>query len=369
MSQEWIADRMHHIESSGIRRVFELGRTLKEPINLSIGQPHFDVPQSIKKAACAAIEQGRNSYTITQGIEELRQKVLADVRKRLGQADRDIVITAGTSGAIVLALGCAINPGDEGIVLHPYFVIYPQLVNLVGGRAVFVDTYPDFSLDVDKVRQALSPRTKAIIINSPANPTGAVYELAALRDVARLAQEKNILLISDEIYRVFCYDAPFSSPAQFNEQTLVLDGFSKAYGMTGWRLGYAHGPSGLVREMIKLQQFTFVCAPSIVQYSGLAALDFDVTGFVADYRRKRDLIFEGLREHFEFQQPEGAFYVFPKAPWGTGEEFVEEAVRNNVLMIPGSVFSGRNTHFRLSYAAEDKVLRRGIEALNALARK
>ena len=254
------------------------------------------------------------------------------------------------------------------IVFDPYFVMYPHLVTLAGGTMVYVDTYPDFGLDVDRLRAALTPRTKAILLNSPANPTGRVYPREQVRAVAELARERGILLISDEIYRVFCYDAPFTSAAEFNPDVLVLDGFSKAYGMTGWRLGFAHGPRRLVEEMTKLQQFTFVCAPSMVQHAGVAALDYDVSGHVTDYRRKRDRIYDGIKDRYEVAKAEGAFYLFPKAPHGTGTEFVAEAIRNQLLVIPGSVFSRRDTHFRLSYAADERTLDRGIEILNRLAR-
>jgi aspartate aminotransferase/aminotransferase len=369
MQNRWIADRMQHLEPSGIRKVFELGRSLKDPVNLSIGQPHFDVPASVKAAAHAAIDRGDNGYTVTQGIPELRGKISADIRRRYGHADRDVFITSGTSGGIVLALYCSINPGDEVIIFDPYFVMYPQLVRFVGGRAVLIDTYPDFQIDVDKVRAAVSPRTKAILVNSPANPTGAVYPRGCLRDLARLAQEQHILLLSDEVYRAYGYDEPFASPAEFNEDVVVFDGFSKSHGMTGWRLGYAHGPRAVIEEMTKLQQFTFVCAPSIVQHAGVAAWDDDVTAVTAEYARKRDLVYEGLKDRFELPKPGGAIYAFPKAPWGTGSEFVAEAVRNNLLIIPGNVFSRRDTHFRLSFAAEDRTLERGIDILNRLARR
>jgi len=175
------------------------------------------------------------------------------------------------------------------------------------------------------------------------------------------------LLLSDEIYRVFCYGRPFTSPAEFNEEVLVFDGFSKAYGMTGWRLGYAHGPARLIEEMIKLQQFTFVCAPSMVQYAGIAALDWDTTSTVRDYERKRDRLYEGIREHFEVSRPDGAFYLFPRAPGDNGTEFVSNAIRSNLLCIPGATFSRRDTHFRLSYAASDETIDRGIGILNQLA--
>jgi aspartate aminotransferase/aminotransferase len=369
MHDHWIAERMQHIESSGIRKVFELARNLKEPVNLSIGQPDFDVPAPIKAAAHVAIDQGFNSYTITQGIPELRTGLQEILNRRYDHADREVFITSGTSGGLVLALCCTVDPGDEVIVFDPYFVAYPPLVALVGGRTVYVDTYPDFAIDVDKVRRALSPRTKAILVNSPANPTGVVYSAECLRDLAVLARERGVLLFSDEIYSAFSLNAPHRSPAEFSDEVVVFDGFSKAYGMTGWRLGYVHGPRPLMQEMIKLQQFTFVCAPSMVQFAGLAALDYDVAAFTADYRKKRDRIVNGLRERFELVRPGGAFYAFPKAPWGTGSEFVAEAIRNNLLIIPGNVFSTRDTHFRISFAASDQTLDRGIEILNRLARR
>ncbi|HBI42154.1 MAG TPA: aspartate aminotransferase [Planctomycetales bacterium] len=365
----WIADRMRHIESSGIRKVFELARSLKDPVNLSIGQPDFDVPEPIKAAAHAAIDRGANAYTVTQGIPELRAKIHANVRKLYPNDDREVFITSGTSGGLVLALLCTVNPGDEVVVFDPYFVMYPHLVTLAAGTTIYVDTYPDFGVDVDRLRAALTPRTKAILLNSPANPTGRVYSRETVRDVAKLALERGILLISDEIYRVYCYDGPFTSAAEFNPDVLVLDGFSKAYGMTGWRLGFAHGPRRLIEEMTKLQQFSFVCAPSMVQHAGVAALDYDVSEFVAAYHRKRDRIYEGIKDNYELTKPEGAFYLFPKAPRGTGTEFVAEAIRNQLLCIPGAVFSRQDTHFRLSYAADDYTLDRGIEILNRLARE
>jgi aspartate aminotransferase/aminotransferase len=369
MHDHWIADRMRVIESSGIRKVFELARSLNDPVNLSIGQPDFDVPPPIKAAAHAAIDRGANAYTVTQGIPELRAKIQADVQKRYGHKDRQVFITSGTSGGLLLALCCTVNPGDEVLLFDPYFVMYPHLVTLAGGTAVLVDTYPDFRIDLDRVRAALTPRTKVILVNSPANPTGVVHPLESLRDLALLARERGVLLLSDEVYRVFCYDAPFGSPAEFNQDVVVFDGFSKAYGMTGWRLGFAHGPARLMEEMIKLQQFSFVCAPSMVQYAGVAAWDYDVSGIVADYRRKRDRIYEGLKDRFELVKPGGAFYLFPKAPWGGGTEFVAEAIRNNLLIIPGNTFSGRDSHFRLSYAAADATIDRGVEILNRLARR
>jgi aminotransferase len=351
MNDPWIADRMKSIEMSGIRKVFELGRSLADPVNLSIGQPHFDVPEAIKQAAHQAIDAGRNGYTVTQGIAELRGKLADEVRRRHGQADREVLVTSGTSGGIVLATLCSINPGDEVIFFDPYFALYPNALALVGGVPIVIDTYPDFQIDLDRVRAAITPRTKAILVNSPVNPTGVVLPRETLRDLADLACERQLILWSDEVYRAFCYDDGFISPAEFYEQTVVFDGFSKAYGMTGWRLGFAHGPKRVIEEMTKLQQFTFVCAPNPVQHAGVAALDTDISALVADYRRKRDWLVDELKNHYEMVRPGGAFYLFPKVPWGSGGEFVAEAIRNNLL----------------SYAAADATIERGIEILKRLA--
>lgn len=368
MNHPWIAKRMKSIEVSGIRKVFELGRSLKNPVNLSIGQPHFDVPEPIKQAAHQAIDGGANGYTVTQGIAGLRDKIADNVRRHFGHADREVLVTSGTSGGLVLAMLCSLDPGDEVLFFDPYFVMYPHIVTLAGGIPVILDTYPDFQIDLDRVRAALTPKTKGILVNSPVNPTGTVLPRETLRGLAELARERNLILWSDEVYSHFCYDEPFASPAEFNEETVVFDGFSKTYGMTGWRLGFVHGPKPLIEEMTKLQQFTFVCAPSMVQHAGIAALDTDVSAFVADYRRKRDWLMDGLKDYLEIARPGGAFYLFPKAPWGSGTEFVTEAVRNNLLIIPGSAFSRRDTHFRISYAASDATIERGIEILRRLAR-
>ena len=209
-----------------------------------------------------------------------------------------------------------------------------------------------------------------ILLNSPANPTGAVAGEEEVRGLAELAARRNVVLLSDEIYREFCYDRPFVSPARFNPQTLVIDGFSKTYGMPGWRLGFAHGPSAIIREMIKLQQYSFVCAPQPAQWAGAVAMDVDMSPQIAAYRRKRDLLASGLRGYYEMVEPAGAFYAFPRLPWGTGMKFVARAIeRYQLLMIPGNVFSRRDTHFRISYAAPDAVIQRGVEVLRELAKE
>ncbi len=258
----WIADRTRYCDSSGIRKVFDLAATMTDPINLSIGQPDFAVPDEIQNAAVDAIHAGRNGYALTQGMPVLREELAKRLAAQYGHADRQVFVTSGTSGALVLAMLAAVNPGDEVIVFDPYFVMYPALVGLVGGKCVLVDTYPDFRIDLDRVRAAITPKTKMILFNSPANPTGVTATRAEIEGIARLAAEHNVLLVSDEIYSRFAYDEPPLSPATFNPRTLVIDGFSKTYGVTGWRLGFAHGPEEVVSQMVKLQQYTFVCARS-----------------------------------------------------------------------------------------------------------
>ena len=246
--------------------------------------------------------------------------------------------------------------------------MYRHLTTLAGGNVVEVSTYPDFKIRIEDVRKAITPRTKVILFNSPANPTGAVASAQEVQALAELAAEKNIALISDEIYRVFCYDEKFHSPAEWNDRTIVIDGFSKSHSMTGLRLGYIHAPQYVIQQMLKLQQFTFVCAPHPVQWAGVTAWEIDLQDNVEDYHRKRELLVSLLKDDFEIHGGQGAFYLFLKAPWGTGSEFVAAAIRHNLLIIPGNVFSPSDTHFRISFAAEDDLIREGAAILCSLAR-
>jgi aspartate aminotransferase/aminotransferase len=269
----------------------------------------------------------------------------------------------------MLALLTLVNPGDEVLIFDPFFVMYKHLTTLAGGKPVFVSTYPDFRIDLDRVRAALTDRTKVILFNSPANPTGAVAGEAEVRGLAELALEHNVALISDEIYRAFCYDGPCLCPARWNDRTIVIDGFSKSHSMTGWRIGWCHGPQDVIQQMAKLQQFTFVCAPHPVQWAAVDAWDYDIANRVAEYKAKRDFIQRELSRDYEIHGAGGAFYLFLKAPRGTGTEFVQRAIEQNLLIIPGNVFSRQDTHFRVSYAASDETLQRGVEVLRRLARK
>jgi aspartate/methionine/tyrosine aminotransferase len=260
-----------------------------------------------------------------------------------------------------------IDPNDEVIIPDPYFVMYKHLINMLGGKCVFVDTYPDFTLPIDKIAAAVTDKTKMIIVNSPCNPTGAVYSRQQIKALSEVAAEKDILVLTDEIYERFCYDGECASIAKYNNKTLLLRGFSKSYGMPGWRLAYAAAHECLqnvIEEMTKIQQYTFVCAPTPFQKAAIAALDYDVGDFVAAYRRKRDLIYEGLKDKFELIKPAGAFYAFVKAPvGGSATEFVEKAIAKGVLIIPGNVFSEKDTHFRISYATSDEKIEQGAKIL------
>ena len=363
-----IADRMRLLDASGIRKVFDLAARMTDPINLSIGQPDFDVPRAVRDEATAAIARGENKYTQTQGKAELRQAVADACRAEFGwDDDRPYLITSGVSGALMLTMLTLVNPGDEVVFADPYFVMYAHLINLAGGACVPVDTYPDFRPSVERIAAAVTDKTRLLILNSPANPTGCVYTEAELRDIAGLAATHDLLVVSDEIYNLFCYDQPFVSMASLYENTLLMRGFSKSYAMTGWRMGWCTGPRAIIEKMTMLQQYSFVCAPSMAQAAAVVALDTDMSAEVAAYKRKRDMVHAALGESFGLVKPGGAFYAFVPAPGGDATAFVTEAIENNVLIIPGNVFSMKNTHFRISYATTDEKLLQGLDILKSLA--
>lgn len=364
-----LAERMSHIDASGIRKVFDLARHMVDPINLSIGQPDFDVPEPIKEAAIAAIRAGRNSYTPTQGVAELAEQVRAIEQEASGRSwsNQETLITSGVSGGLLLSILALINPGDEVLIPDPYFVMYKHLVRLVGGVPVYVDTYAtDFLLAPAALEAAMTPRTRLLLLNSPANPTGRIIDETTTRSLAEICTRNELLVISDEIYRSFAYQ-PVCSFSRYHERTLTLGGYSKAFGMTGWRLGYAVGPAELVQAMAMIQQYSFVCAPSVSQYAALACPQVDMRAHIDTYRAKRDLMVGLLSERFTVAPADGAFYLWIAAPAGqSGDSFVERAIAAHVLVIPGSVFSERDSHFRVCYTVPDEALRAGAERLCAL---
>jgi len=364
-----LADRTSKIDASGIRKVFALAASLEDPVNFSIGQPDFDVPEELKDEAIKAIKAGYNKYSLTAGDNLLKEKIAEQVKGEFGWANPAVLVTSGLSGALLLSFMALVNPGDEVIIPDPYFVIYKHIVNMLGGRCVFVDSYPDFKLPVEKIGRAITDKTKLIILNSPCNPTGVAYSEEQIKALAQIAAEKDIPVITDEIYERFCYDANCPSIANYYDKTLLMRGFSKTYAMTGWRLGFVATHESLtevIEQMTKIQQYTFVCAPTPFQKAAIAALKFDVSHLVDAYRKKRDLLYEGLKDKFELVKPGGAFYAFVKAPTGSATKFVEKAIANNVLIIPGNVFSEKDTHFRISYATSDEKIEQGVDILRKL---
>ncbi len=366
-----ISDRVKRVDASGIRKVFELAAKIKDPVNLSIGQPDFDIPDNIKQAAIDSIKKGLNTYTLTQGIPELREKIIEKIARERNKTfqENEILITSGVSGALFLALISIINPGDEIIFFDPYFVMYKHLVNLLDGKPVALSTYPDFRIDPAALEQAITGRTKAIILNSPSNPTGFVTPREDIDTIVKIAKKHGILLISDEIYDGFIYDEDLLSPVSQYDNTLLLGGFSKSYAMTGWRMAYAAGPALIIEQMKKIQQYTFVCAPAPFQYAALEALETDLEPYRDQYRKKRDLVYHGLKDSFNIVKPGGAFYMFPGLKQGDASRFCERAIEQSTLIIPGNVFSEKNTHFRISYATSDEKLKKGIDTLNKLAKE
>ncbi len=393
-----ISDRANGIDASGIRRIFALASTLDDPINLSIGQPDFVVPEPIRRAAIDAIDDHLNGYTLTQGLPTLLARVNGWLGHDLGWDVQAVntqghmgpvsMITSGTSGALVLAFMALLNPGDECIIPDPYFVAYPHWATLVGAKAVTVDTYPDFKLTAERIEPLINAKTKFVLLNTPSNPAGVVMskdECIKLRDLCR---SKGVLLMTDEIYDEFAFadattdacardasQARCPSPARIegaHEDVLLIRGFGKTYGCTGWRLGYAAGPSAIIEQMAKLQQYTFVCAPAPLQAGVEACFETDMSSFVDAYQSRRDLVLEKLGSLTEIASPGGAFYAFIKVPEHlgmTGTAFAEEAIERNLLTIPGGAFSARDTHFRISFATEPGKLSRGLDILAEMMRR
>jgi len=365
----FIAQRMSRIDASGIRKVFALAEKMTNPVNLSIGQPDYDVDELVKAQAIESIMAGENSYTQTWGIAELRVACSDFYEARYGVALSNVMNTSGVSGGLLLGLLATVDPGDEVLFADPYFVMYKHLVNLLGGVSVPIDTYPDFTLTAVAVEAAITEKSKVLIVNSPSNPTGVSLTQAEVEALAEVAKKHGLLVISDEIYEGLHYDGKPATMAGLYENVLLLNGFSKISGMTGWRVGYAAGPEDVIQQMNTLQQYTFVCAPSFAQHAAVQALKADNSSKVEAYRHKRDLMYAGLKGAFKVVKPNGAFYIFPEAPGNDGDAFVREAIENNVLIIPGSVFSERKSHIRISFAATDETIVKGTEILCDLASK
>ena len=375
-----LSKRSAAIDTSGIRKVFELGRKLRDPINLSIGQPDFPVPDAIKDAAIQAIRNDHNGYTVTQGIEPLRESIMAHLRDDVGWTfegdELGLVVTSGTNGALLLTGLATLNAGDEVIVPDPYFVLYPAIPNLCGAAVVHCDIYPDFRMTAERIEPLITPRTKLLMLNSPSNPAGVVLTNEELRDLVDLCERHGVVIVSDEIYDQFTFadareDGKCPSPARLTRDMLLVRGFGKTYGCTGWRMGYAAGPRVLIDQISKLQQYSFVCAPSFAQWALVHAYDVDQSEHVQAYARRRDLLEDRLGDVTTIVHAGGSFYSFvevPKRLGLTATQFAEKSLERNVLIIPGHVFSRRDTHFRVSYAVNEKTLSKGLDELARLLR-
>jgi aminotransferase len=380
--------RSDAVTESVIRRVFEEGRDVRDAINLTLGQPDFPVAESVKRAAVRAIEEDRNGYSSNRGVDPLLGALASHLKATVnwdvapgqpGSGQAGLMVTMGTSGALILAAMALLDEGDEIIIPDPYFVLYPRLGELTGGRAVPCDTYPDFRLTAERVEPLIGRRTKAVLLNSPSNPCGTVNSEPECRELLELCRRKNVLLISDEIYDEFTYPESREhgrcpTPAAFagaQEDVLLVRGFGKTYGFTGWRLGYAAGPAKLIEKMLKLQMHLYICAPTPLQFGAIEALGADMSPVLERFRRRRDMGFERLAAVTELPYPGGAFYLFPKVPERLGMtamQFKDAAKARRVLIVPGMAFSERDTHFRISYAVDEKTLGEGLDVLVELMR-
>jgi aminotransferase len=348
-----ISDRANSIAPSGIRKFFDLLASMEGVISLGVGEPDYTTPWRMREVAIHALEQGYTHYTSNLGIPELRQELSRHLEQRYGlkyDPATEMLITVGVSEALDLAMRAVINPGDEVIMAAPCYVAYPAAVSLSAGKPVMIPTSEsaNFEIDAGEIEAAITPRTKAILSGYPSNPTGAVMPRHKLEAVAEVARKHDLLVMSDEIYSRLVYGIEhtcFAALPGMQERTVLLGGFSKAYAMTGWRVGYAAGPKEIIAAMTKIHQYTIMCAPTMAQIAALEALkggEESVLEMVDDYNRRRKMFVKGLRDiGFPCFEPKGAFYAFPNIT-STGmnsETFAEKLLQEEkVAVVPGTAF-------------------------------
>lgn len=385
MSHRFLSKRISAVPPSGIRRFFDIAATMEDVISLGIGEPDFVTPAPIVKAAVEALERGETHYTSNSGLWELR-KAIAEHLERLYGLNYDpadeILVTVGVSEALYLSLAATLDPGDEVIVPEPCFVAYTPEVIFAGGRPVVVPTTAaeSFQVSAEAIAAALTPRTKALLIGYPSNPTGAVMERERLEEIAVLAEQNDLLVISDELYDRLVYGVEhvsFPSLPGMRERTILLQGFSKNYAMTGWRIGYVAAPAAIMELIRRIHQYTIMSAPTVSQYAALAALHHGeafIQSMVAEYDRRRRLIVDGLNEiGLRCFEPRGAFYAFPSVEvTGLDEvEFAEALLREErVACVPGSAFgeAGRG-YVRCSYATAYEKIEEALERMRHFVRR
>jgi aminotransferase len=376
-----VSSRLDLISASGIRRFFELIATTDGVISLGVGEPDFATPNHIRQAAIRSIEEGDTAYTSNLGLTELREAIARHLQRLYSvtyDPESEIIVTTGVSEALNLATQAILDNGDEVLSADPTYVAYAPNVVFAGGTLVTVPTTPEneFKLDAADLEARITPRTKAVLLGYPSNPTGAVMDRQSLTEIASVVERHNLFVISDEIYDRLVYGVEqvcFSSLAGMKERTLLLGGFSKTYAMTGWRLGWVCAPAFLTDAMMKVHQYVMMSAPTAAQHAALEALrngDEEARGMQAEYARRRELVIRRLREMgLSLVEPKGAFYAFPSIV-STGlndEDFAEKLLlEEKVAVVPGSAFgSGGRGHIRLCYAQKYELLE---EALNRIAR-
>lgn len=362
-----LSDRCKEIKPSGIRRFFDLAASKKDVISLGVGEPDFQTPWVIRKKAISALEKGKTKYTANAGLIELRRELSEYIFKKTGvryDPDHEIIITVGGSEGIDIGIRGLINPGDEVLIVEPCFVCYAPLVTLMGGIPVTVETKEedDFRLTPQALREKITDKTKLLILPFPNNPTGAVMDRESLKAVADVIRDTNIMVMSDEIYSELTYsDEPHTSIIQIDgmaERTLYVNGFSKAYSMTGWRMGYICGSAPIITQILKIHQFEIMSSPSISQYASIEALrscDKDIRRMADEYNIRRRWLVGALNEMgLHCFEPKGAFYVFPsiKSTGLSSEDFCERLLfEHNVAVVPGDAFGKCGEGYvRISYA-------------------
>ncbi len=376
-----VSERVRDVPPSGIRRFFDLASQEKDIVTLGVGEPDFDTPYRIKDKGLEAIELNRTHYTGNAGLPELREKVAEKLKKEnlVDVTEKDVLITAGSSEGLDLALRAILNPGDEVLIPDPAYVAYGPLTQLAGGKPVMVPTKEehDFRVRVSDLRKSLTNKTRAILFCSPNNPTGAVLNKKDLQEIADFAIKNKLTVISDEIYEKLIYGEKHVSIASLPgmaEKTITLNGFSKAYASTGWRVGYVAAKGELMKAMFKIHQYCMLCAPTPSQYAMLAAFDEKdgVKSMVKMYDARRRLLVDGLNEiqGIKCHMPKGAFYAFPNIT-GTGlssEEFAEKLITEaKVAVVPGSVFGPAGEgHVRCSYSVSTGEITEALERISKL---
>ena len=361
-----LSERIKDVKPSGIRRFFDILEEMKDAISLGIGEPDFVTPWHIRDAGIYSLEKGFTKYTSNAGMSELRREIAAYLNRRFHlQYDfaHEIIVTVGGSEAIDLSLRCMVNPGDEVIIPVPSFVCYGPLTSMAGGTPVYVETKAEneFRLTAEELRAAITPRTKALVLPFPNNPTGGIMERKDLEAVAEVLRDTSIMVLSDEIYAELTYGQHHVSPAnlpELKDRTIVVNGFSKSHAMTGWRMGYVCAPKPIVAAMTKLHQFGIMSAPTTSQYAAIEAMrngDGDIEKMRDEYDGRRRYLVEGLRRiGLPCFEPKGAFYVFPDIrPSGlSSDEFCERfLMEEKVAVISGSAFGpGGEGFVRCCYA-------------------